>query len=249
MSTEEEKRYDCGLDGFCLDQDGEVRAGDHPQHEVAWMPTAENINALPEGLRKYVHDLETNADPASMVAENIFLRWQSEQLQRVVTRYQGTIDRLKVDRDKYKEHNAVTQGVAKTERAEKKALNKKLDAEHKVVRELLEQLQEKNVPVKYYRHNLDGIGMTYAVYGTSSISYVTVLLKKLDDALEQINDLEEGMTATGLGLTKDLGKARKEVKRLRAQVERLVDAHIARLDKVPRSRVRINAERKAGRIL
>ena len=29
-----------------------------------WLPTAENINALPEGIRRYVHDLETRCDPA-----------------------------------------------------------------------------------------------------------------------------------------------------------------------------------------
>ncbi len=210
-----------------------------------WTPTPENINALPRPLRKYLHDLETNADPAGMVAENAMLRTTVEQLQSVVTRYQDTIGRLKVDRDKYKEHNAVAQGVAKTERAEKKALNKKLDAGHRVRIELMEQLQEKNVPAKHYREG----GIVYAVYGTSSISYVTVLRKKIDDALEQIHDLEEGMTATGLGLTKDLAKARKEIERLRAQVQRLIDAYIARLD--PRVDVvkRIAAERKAGRIL
>ena len=29
-----------------------------------WLPTAENVNALPEGIRRYVHDLETRCDPA-----------------------------------------------------------------------------------------------------------------------------------------------------------------------------------------
>ncbi len=29
-----------------------------------WVPTAENVNALPEGIRRYVHDLETRCDPA-----------------------------------------------------------------------------------------------------------------------------------------------------------------------------------------
>src|SRR5215813_13342461 len=29
-----------------------------------WLPTAENINALPEGIRRYVHDLETRCDLA-----------------------------------------------------------------------------------------------------------------------------------------------------------------------------------------
>jgi hypothetical protein len=28
-----------------------------------WVPTAENVNALPQGVRRYVHDLETRCDP------------------------------------------------------------------------------------------------------------------------------------------------------------------------------------------
>jgi len=29
-----------------------------------WLPTPENVNTLPEGIRRYVHDLETRCDPA-----------------------------------------------------------------------------------------------------------------------------------------------------------------------------------------
>src|SRR5262249_41524326 len=32
-----------------------------------WLPTAENVNALPEGIRRYVHDLETRCDPTHEV--------------------------------------------------------------------------------------------------------------------------------------------------------------------------------------
>ncbi len=32
-----------------------------------WLPTAENVNALPEGIGRYVHDLETRCDPAGDV--------------------------------------------------------------------------------------------------------------------------------------------------------------------------------------
>lgn len=34
-----------------------------------WTPTAEAINALPEPLRRYIHDLETNCDPAGNIRE------------------------------------------------------------------------------------------------------------------------------------------------------------------------------------
>ena len=46
-----------------------------------WLPTAENINALPDPLRKYIADLETNADPAGMIQENMSLRATIEQLE------------------------------------------------------------------------------------------------------------------------------------------------------------------------
>lgn len=40
----------------------------------SWTPTAENINLLPIPIRNYIADLETNADPPSMVRENVLLR-------------------------------------------------------------------------------------------------------------------------------------------------------------------------------
>lgn len=39
-----------------------------------WKPTVNNINNLPRGLRKYIHDLETMCDPAGLVQENAMLR-------------------------------------------------------------------------------------------------------------------------------------------------------------------------------
>jgi hypothetical protein len=44
--------------------------------DSTWLPTPEAINALPEPLRRYIHELETNTDPAGMVRENIILRAQ-----------------------------------------------------------------------------------------------------------------------------------------------------------------------------
>ncbi len=39
-----------------------------------WLPTGKNIEALPWPVQKYIADVETNADPPSMVADNIILR-------------------------------------------------------------------------------------------------------------------------------------------------------------------------------
>lgn len=39
-----------------------------------WLPTAASINALPKPLRKYIHDLETNCDPAGTIRSEVLLR-------------------------------------------------------------------------------------------------------------------------------------------------------------------------------
>jgi hypothetical protein len=39
-----------------------------------WLPDPEHINALPEPIRQYIHDLETRADPAGDVAQMAFLK-------------------------------------------------------------------------------------------------------------------------------------------------------------------------------
>ena len=39
-----------------------------------WLPTPENINALPEPVRKFIHDIETNIDPQGMVRENVLIK-------------------------------------------------------------------------------------------------------------------------------------------------------------------------------
>lgn len=39
-----------------------------------WLPTPENINALPEPVRRLIHLLETNTDPAHIVRENILIK-------------------------------------------------------------------------------------------------------------------------------------------------------------------------------
>lgn len=39
-----------------------------------WLPTPENINALPDPVRKLIHDIETNVDPQGMVRENVLIK-------------------------------------------------------------------------------------------------------------------------------------------------------------------------------
>lgn len=46
----------------------------------SWTPTVENINNLPEPVRCYIHDLETNCDPARNLVEIEGLRQQRDAL-------------------------------------------------------------------------------------------------------------------------------------------------------------------------
>lgn len=47
---------------------------DDKAQPVAWTPTRDNLNALPEPIRKHIADLETICDPAGIVAENTILK-------------------------------------------------------------------------------------------------------------------------------------------------------------------------------
>ena len=51
-----------------------------------WTPTAESVNSLPDPVRMYIHALETNCDPAGLVAENALLRDQTKMLDAMVAR-------------------------------------------------------------------------------------------------------------------------------------------------------------------
>ena len=49
-----------------------------------WTPTAKNINRLTEPIRKYIHHLATNADPAGTIAAAICQRENAEVLAKLV---------------------------------------------------------------------------------------------------------------------------------------------------------------------
>lgn len=60
-----------------------------------WTPTAENINALPDPVRRYIHDLETTCDPAGLqrelcIARDI-TRAQDVQISALRSQLQGVI--------------------------------------------------------------------------------------------------------------------------------------------------------------
>ncbi len=49
-----------------------------------WLPTAENINALPSPIRSYICDLETRCDPAGIVRENVLTKDENRQLRAYI---------------------------------------------------------------------------------------------------------------------------------------------------------------------
>lgn len=48
---------------------------------INFVPTPENVNALPEGIRRYVHDLETKCDPAGDIQTIACLRDTAQGLE------------------------------------------------------------------------------------------------------------------------------------------------------------------------
>lgn len=46
-----------------------------------WRPSAENIKALPEPVRKYIYELEMNTDPPTLVRENVVLKENCKALE------------------------------------------------------------------------------------------------------------------------------------------------------------------------
>ena len=61
-----------------------------------WAPTPENLNALPKALRRYIHDLESDADIVELMRENFRLRQEIAVLKRELVVKQEPI--LLIDR-------------------------------------------------------------------------------------------------------------------------------------------------------
>lgn len=68
-----------------------------PEHGESWTPTPANINALPESVRRYIHDLETNADPAGTIREAICQKENAMALARRVEELEGETTRKELD--------------------------------------------------------------------------------------------------------------------------------------------------------
>jgi hypothetical protein len=66
----------------------EEEIGDLDDEASEWLPTADNVNALPEPIRRYIHDI-ISCEPGYMVEENIILRQQVDGLTVMSMRLSG----------------------------------------------------------------------------------------------------------------------------------------------------------------
>lgn len=73
--------------------------GATPQHSVdeqaKWLPTADNVNALPEPVRRFVHDLATRCDPAGDTAALTGLRDQLDGVQIMYRKAMAALDEVR----------------------------------------------------------------------------------------------------------------------------------------------------------
>jgi hypothetical protein len=63
---------------------------------AACYPSADEINALPEKFRRYIHDLETRCDKSGDVQTIALLREDREALQKRVEELEAEVSRLRV---------------------------------------------------------------------------------------------------------------------------------------------------------
>lgn len=59
-----------------------------------WLPTSENINNLPVGIKNFIHDIQTLCDPAGMVIENALLRDQLKECHDYIVLLKRTMNQL-----------------------------------------------------------------------------------------------------------------------------------------------------------
>ena len=62
---------------------------------AACYPSAEEINALPEKFRQYIHDLETRCDKSGDVQPIALLREDRDALQRRVEELEAEVEMLR----------------------------------------------------------------------------------------------------------------------------------------------------------
>lgn len=81
-------------------------------HFEGWTPTAKNINVLPEPVRNYIAGLETNADPPSMVRENILFKETIKALEKKLEEKPQEVTMTEIENAVGDTSEEYTEGVA-----------------------------------------------------------------------------------------------------------------------------------------
>jgi hypothetical protein len=68
-----------------------------PKRTASIYPTVDEINALPEKVRQYIHDLVTRCDKSGDVQTIALLREDRDALEQRVEELEAEIDRLRTD--------------------------------------------------------------------------------------------------------------------------------------------------------
>jgi hypothetical protein len=123
----------------------DMQAATRDPQPTGWLPTAENINALPEPIRAYIMGLETNADPAGMVRENAILRYDNAEFESRLAATsdapQGglTDDATQADLWRYAKQLAKNQGYSTVEAAIKAAPANPMQAHPSIARAITQE--------------------------------------------------------------------------------------------------------------
>jgi hypothetical protein len=73
--------------------------GDCPKMNVLrdFVPIPEAINSLPDGIRKYIHDLETLSDPTGIIQEHAVMKNRIEALIKLIDNAHAELRSLKAE--------------------------------------------------------------------------------------------------------------------------------------------------------
>lgn len=100
-----------------------------------WIPTADAINALPEPLRRYIHDIETRCDPAGDIRELTLARDTIRYLEAQLREANEVIDRF---RDGYAQ---IDEMIGPREAGDDRSLFERMDASLRELAQLIRAVE------------------------------------------------------------------------------------------------------------
>lgn len=97
--------------GTALDISEAIAALSTGQPDTTWTPTAEAVNALPEPLRSYIHQLETRCDPSGELRELVIARDTIRALSQVADEQRAALSTEQPEGGRAQQDEFVPPGV------------------------------------------------------------------------------------------------------------------------------------------